>query len=64
VVRGERRGQWRPHVARIAEAMQHDDPGPVPAKPDVDRGAISLDLGRAEAGRESRYSGHGIHTIG
>jgi hypothetical protein len=42
MVRGERRGDRRPHVARVAEAMQENDGRSLAADPDMDRGVFRL----------------------
>ena len=44
--------QMAPHVARCAEAVQHDDRWTMPADAYVDRGAVSFDLTRLHTGRE------------
>src|SRR5258708_6154195 len=44
--------QMTPHVARCAEAMQHDDRWTMPADAYVDLGAVGLDLMRLHTGRE------------
>src|SRR4051794_7577035 len=41
-----------PHVARCAEAVEHDDGWTVPADAYVDLGAVGFDLTRLHAGRE------------
>jgi hypothetical protein len=41
-----------PHVARGAEAVQHDDRWTMPADAYVDLGAVGFDLTRLHTGRE------------
>ena len=40
----KRRGDRRPHVTRVAEAVQEDDRRPPAADPDMDRRAVGLDV--------------------
>src|SRR3954452_794666 len=49
----QRRRQGRPHIPRVAEAVQHDDDRPLAADPDVDRRAASFDLFGTKIGRGS-----------
>jgi hypothetical protein len=44
--------QMTPHVARCAEAVQHDDRWTMPADAYVDLGAVGFDLTRLHTGRE------------
>ena len=44
----EHSGQGRPHVARIGEAVEHDNSGSVTADPDMDRRAVGLNVLRLE----------------
>ena len=44
----EYNGQGRPHVARIGEAVKHDNSGSVAADPDMDRRAVGLNVLRLE----------------
>lgn len=37
-------GQGRPHVARIGEAVKHDDSRSVAADPEMDRRAVGLNV--------------------
>ena len=48
----EYNGQGRPHVARIGEAVKHDDSGSVAADPDIDRRAVDVNVLRLEIRRE------------
>jgi hypothetical protein len=48
----EYNGQGRPHVARIGEAVKHDNSGSVATDPDMDRRAVGLNVLRLEIRRE------------
>src|SRR5664279_4907888 len=52
MVLGQHLGDGRPHIASVAEAVQHDDGRTCAADSHMDRGAIGLDLLRAKAGRK------------
>ncbi len=55
-------GQRRPHVAGVAETMQHDDRRSLAGYPGVDRGAVGFDLLDAHAGWERLH--HELYSLG
>ena len=52
MVGGERRGDRRPHIAGVAEAVQTNDGRPMAADPDMDRGAFRPHLPDLKAWRK------------
>jgi hypothetical protein len=57
MVRSERRHNWSPHVAGVAEAVQQHDRRPLAADSDVDRRAVRRNILDAKVRRKPRDCG-------